>query len=312
MARVANAIAHGDLSQDVEPKSELDVLGTAFRRMSGNLRVLVAELQQALSHARMLLSEKEGYAATVREQVVKLSRLLDENATLHERLRRAALRTATLNEEALRRIGADLHDGPCQALAFALLRLDLDGDTESGQPVRGVIADALAELRSIATGLRPPELVDLTLRQVVERGVRDHERRSGTSVQLDVAGLATDAGMPVKVALYRALQEALSNATRHAAGAEVSVRAWVAEDWLWLNVADRGPGFAASSRESGSRLGLASMRERAELLGGQFEVASAPGHGTRVQLCWPLLPQCSDDAYLDEVQQHAARAVEAA
>jgi signal transduction histidine kinase len=261
MAQVANAIARGDLSHDVEPKSDLDVLGTAFRHMAANLRQLVTDLQRA-----------------------------------DEWKRRAAVRTATLNEQTLRRIGADLHDGPCQSLAFALIGMDSEtATTHTTATIRSAVTDALAELRTIAAGLRPPELLGLSLRQVVERGVRTHERRSGARVRVDLDGLtATDAEMSVKVALFRALQEALSNAARHARGAEVTVRAWLADDWLWLTIADRGPGFPESGAAT-ERLGLASMRERAELLGGQFRLASAPGCGTQVQLCWPLSPQIAAD-----------------
>ena len=291
MARVANAIAQGDLTQNVEPKSEADLLGNAFRRMSDNLRQLVSELQCALEQTRTLLVEKDGYAATVRNQVLRLSRLLTENATLHDRLRRAAVRTATLNEQGLRRIGADLHDGPCQSLAFALLRLDAAAvGKDTSEAVRTAVTDALSELRSIAAGLRLPELASLPLTAVVERAIRDHERRSQTPVLVQIRDLPIDAAVSIKVALFRALQEALSNATRHGRGEEVTVRAWLAEDWLWLSVADRGPGFVATAGESKGQLGLASMRERAELLGGQFQVSSAPGSGTVVQLCWPLSP----------------------
>jgi len=68
----------------------------------------------------------------------------------------------------------------------------------------------------------------------------------------------------------------------------VVVRVWAADDWLWLRVADSGPGFATSSIKRRGRLGLVSMRERAELLGGRFTVTSDPGRGTVVELCWPI------------------------
>jgi signal transduction histidine kinase len=288
MARVANAIARGDLSQDVEPKSETDVLGTAFQHMSSNLRLLVGELQDALERSSDLLDQKEEYAATIKLQVTELSRLLEENGQLNDRLRCAAVRAAGLNEQALRRIGGDLHDGPGQALALALMRLEaVDGADVEG--IRSVVQDALAELRSIASGLRLPELRDLSVANVVERAVRDHERRSGAPVRLSLSELPKEAAVSVKIALFRALQEALSNATRHGGGADVSVCAWVADEWLCLTVADRGPGFAAAHVERKGRLGLASMRERAELLGGRFQVESAPGRGTAVHLCWPLV-----------------------
>ena len=289
MAEIANAIARGDLTQEIEPTSDADVLGNAFRQMSGNLRLLVENLRHSLDYTQKLLVDKDGYSATVVKQMLELTRLLDDNHVLQKRLRRAALQTAALNEQALRRIGADLHDGPCQALSLALLHLN---GTSSGfddpDRVRSTVTEALAELRAIAAGLRLPQMDEIRLPQLVERAVRDHERRSGAEVILQLGDLATDATLDVKIALFRALQESLSNATRHGGGAEVTVRVWAADEWLWLRVADSGPGFATNGVKANGRLGLGSMRERAELLGGRFNVISNPGRGTVVELCWPI------------------------
>jgi signal transduction histidine kinase len=95
--------------------------------------------------------------------------------------------------------------------------------------------------------------------------------------------------LPVKIAAFRALQEALSNATRHGKGAQVTVKACVRREQLCLAVTDRGPGFVASAAADKGGLGLASMRERAELLGGRFRVQSSP-RGTSVHLRWPIPP----------------------
>ena len=100
----------------------------------------------------------------LRQQVGELSSLLAQNAALHQRVSAAAARTTTLNERSLRRIGADLHDGPAQMLSLALLRLDAgSGAAEGGSPadravVDGALQDALREMRAIASGLRLPEL----------------------------------------------------------------------------------------------------------------------------------------------------------
>jgi signal transduction histidine kinase len=289
MARVAHAIARGDLSQDVEPKSEQDVLGTAFRQMSANLRLLVGQKEAARIRAEELAAAKEEDARTIQKHAAELARLLEVNGQLHERLRRSAGRTTALNEQALRRLGADLHDGPAQALAFALLRLEGVAD-ERGElvRVRSAIQDALNEIRAVSAGLRLPELTDLPITEVLTQAVRDHERRSGTGVALEARDLPIDVPLPIKIAAFRALQEALSNATRHGGGAEVSVKACVCREQLCLTVSDRGPGFALVQAEHKGRLGLASMRERAELLGGRFRVQSS-SRGTAVHLRWPLV-----------------------
>jgi signal transduction histidine kinase len=233
----------------------------------------------------------------LRKQVAELSQLLEQNAQLHERMLQAAGRTTALNEQALRRISADLHDGPGQELALALLRLDAlearfeaAGVGEVGEDfeiVRGAVRDALAEIRAVSAGLRLPELEPLSLAAVAERAVRDHKRRGGAPTELHLENLPLEAPLPIKIALFRSLQEALSNATRHGRGAAVS--AWVStEDGrLCLTVSDRGPGFIPEEVPTNGHLGLAGMRERAELLGGSFDVDSAPGRGTIIRVTWP-------------------------
>jgi signal transduction histidine kinase len=233
----------------------------------------------------------------LREKVLELSQLLAQNQRLHERVRQAANRTTALNEQSLRRIGADLHDGPAQALALALLRLDTVAPSE-GEPsrqsealavVQKAVKEAMGEVRAIATGLRLPELQPLSLTEVAERAVQAHERRSGTPVELHLDGLPEQAPLAVKIALLRSLQETLSNATRHGGGIDVRAHVRVEADRLYLTVSDAGPGFDWTVVDAEGRLGLAGVRERAELLGGDFHIDTAPARGAVVQMYWPLV-----------------------
>jgi signal transduction histidine kinase len=106
---------------------------------------------------------------------------------------------------------------------------------------------------------------------------------------VEIGGVPAEAPLATKIAVYRILAEALSNATRHGGGADVRVRAQVTDDgMLALDVGDAGPGFDPSQEPDGARLGLAGMRERAELLGGSFAIESAPGGGTQVRVVLPL------------------------
>ncbi|HVC32530.1 MAG TPA: ATP-binding protein, partial [Chloroflexota bacterium] len=89
------------------------------------------------------------------------------------------------------------------------------------------------------------------------------------------------------IALYRSLQEALSNATRHAGDTDVAVQVSGLGIFLYLSVSDRGPGFDVAAVPVVGHLGLAGMREQAELLGGRFTVESLAGQGTTVRICWP-------------------------
>jgi signal transduction histidine kinase len=221
----------------------------------------------------------------LRGRVAELSRLLDQNARLHGRLRRSAERTTALNEGGLRRIGSDLHDGPAQTMSLALLRLD---ELNGASAVSEAIGSALDDLRSIAAGLRSPAFDDLSLADVASRAIREHERRTGKSVALAVAGPPSTIPVVSKIAIYRVLQEALSNAARHAGGADVEVEVTATSSEIRLEVRDRGPGFDPDVIRPDA-LGVAGMRERAELLGGSFEIGRrTDGPGTVVRLSLPI------------------------
>lgn len=233
--------------------------------------------------------------AALRAQVVQLTDLLAQNEALHERVRRAAARTTALNERVLRRISADLHDGPVQDMGLALLRLDHVAAHAAGtEPpgsaitadldvIQGSLQRALGEIRALSAGLGVPHLNDLTLPQALARAVRVHETRTGTTVMLELDGTPAHASLPVKITLYRLVQEALTNAYRHAGGAGQVVALCYDSDRLHIEVSDTGPGFIDGGEDEWDKhLGLVGMRERVESLGGNFSVTSAPGEGTRV------------------------------
>ena len=217
------------------------------------------------------------------QQVTELTVLLDQNAELSDRVLSAAERSTTLNERSMRRVSSDLHDGPGQMLSLALLRLDgLQKRSERGDPpdadelaeVERILQEAMTDMRSVAAGLRVPELAPMDVETVASRAVQDHERRSGAAVTLRTRELPADVPLPVKIALFRALQESLSNATRHGGGKALSVdlagRTGVRAGrlpGLELVVRDDGAGFDPESLERSEGLGLAGIREQAEIPG---------------------------------------------
>ncbi len=264
----------------------------------------------ALAYLALVRVVRQGSDTIVRQQgelrlrVAELSTLLDQNARLGARIRQAAARTTALTEMERRRIGADLHDGPSQTLAFALLRLDaIEAQLRSpGQAtdanlstVQGALTDALAEMRAIAADLRTPELEEASPAQIVRRAAADHEHRAGAPVAVDVDGIPAEAPLATKIALYRILSEALSNASRHGGNHDLAVRATTGGDGaLALEVRDPGPGFDTTRPPAAGHLGLAGMRERAEMLGGTFAIDSGPERGTVVRVQLPLEPQSGD------------------
>ena len=259
---------------------------------------------------------RQGHTTIVRQQreledkVTTLNQLLEQNEELSERVRRAASRTAALNERFLRRISAELHDGPAQDLSFSLLHLDnvaasLEQDLDANKrshyqdnlaTVQTSLTRATQEIRHIASGLRLPELGSLSLADTLERVIRDHERRTGSQVETRLDELPKQVPLPLKVTLFRLLQEALSNAYRHGEGKaqKVNVRLITnSPSKLLVEISDEGPGFTPKEVSQEGHLGLLGMRERIESLGGTFRVESNLGQGAKVIATLPL----SEDFY---------------
>jgi signal transduction histidine kinase len=276
--------------------------------------VAAATILAYLALARVVRQGSETIArqqGELRRQVDELSTLLDQNARLSARIRQAAARTTAITELERRRIGSDLHDGPTQTLAFAMLRLDaLDipapaGDTADPADsdlaaVRGALDDAMRDIRTIAAGLRTPELEEAAPADIARRAVAEHERRAGIPAALTLGAVPARAPLATKIALYRILSEALSNAARHGAGQGVEVRVTTTGPdggELLVEVADKGPGFDTGRNPGQGRLGLAGMRERAELLGGRLELVSASGAGTTVRAFLPLASAADDGSW---------------
>ncbi|MBI5934433.1 MAG: sensor histidine kinase [Chloroflexi bacterium] len=239
----------------------------------------------------------------LREKVAQLSELLTQNGVLHNRVTLAASRATALNEQLLARISADLHDGPGQDLGFALLRIEELAETcaacnavvnrnpamnDDFNAIQSALRSAMAEMRVILSGLRLPEIKSFTLRETVERAVRDFEQKTGSAVQLTVQNSSKNAPFSVKIAIYRLLQESLANGFKHAPGASQQVIIVGTQTELLAEINDNGSGFDPNAPPAEGRLGLVGMRERVEILGGTFEIKSTPNRGTLIRAQLPL------------------------
>ena len=227
------------------------------------------------------------------EKVVQLTDLLAKNRELSERVQRASASVAQLNEGYLKRIGSELHDGPAQDLGLSILKLDaLAGRLEKTATDTDMVTqfneigislqNALKEMRSIAAGSSLPQLTELDLAETVQHAVRAHERRTGTRVELSFQPPPNEVALPLRITVYRLIQEALNNAYRHAGGAGQRVRVSSETAQLVVMISDSGAGFDPRQTISSGRLGLSGMRERVESLGGYFQIDSRPEQGTTI------------------------------
>lgn len=202
-------------------------------------------------------------------------------------------------EEARRRIARELHDDHCQRLAALGFELEAvrrqlaeDDPRRSGLDVLGAGLAGLGEdLHRLSHDLHPAILERRGLSEALRDACGEIERRHGLPVRLSLYAPTSEEGkLPKDIALglYRIAQEALSNIIRHAAAREVHVTLRISSRQARLCVADDGAGFDPDEAHQAGGLGLASIEERAGLLGGKLRIASAPGAGTEIEVAVPL------------------------
>ena len=207
----------------------------------------------------------------------------------------------TAHEEERARIARELHDSVAQSLlkiiyaaGFALdfLREDPRLAVDEVEEVQQRAKDCLRELREIMANLRPTSLDILGLRETITRYAEQFEEEYAISTSVDLNGL--EAIPPsVELAIFRILQEELTNVRKHSNAESVRIRTETSQGDLLLTVEDDGIGFdqemLAAELESGEHLGLMAIRERAELLGGQLVINSMPGMGTAITVRIPMI-----------------------
>ena len=196
-----------------------------------------------------------------------------------------------------RRLAADLQDGLGQNLTTVLLRLKVIEDTaqvpavlENAAALREIVADSLAEIRRMVRNARPPVLDDLGLAAALERQLEEVAAATGITGGVTWHGAAARLPESVETVVYRVVQEAVTNAARHAAAGRIDVSIDCQRDFVVATVEDDGRGFDVrlALRPERHPFGLLSMRERAASLGGSIDVASGSGGGTRVRMTLPL------------------------
>jgi signal transduction histidine kinase len=216
----------------------------------------------------------------------------------HDLMEAYAARVVLGQEEERRHLAQELHDGPVQTLIHLCRQIDeVESDTGSVQSgalalsdLRAIVEDTVAELRSIARGLRPSVLDDLGLVSSINQILSEAGGRQQFETSFGVTGPERRLEPNVELALFRIAQEALSNVERHAAAHRVAIGLNFEDRGLRLLVKDDGIGFDAENNadgESNGSQGLPGMTERAHLIGSRLTIHSEMGTGTTVDVWVP-------------------------
>jgi signal transduction histidine kinase len=246
----------------------------------------------------LYVSNRSTRAFTDRDEAI-LIRLADhaaiaiQNATLFSRVQGLSGRLMDVQEAERRHLARELHDEIGQLLTGLRLTLEVP---EPPSPAMGdrlaqaqtLVAELLDRIRALSLDLRPSILDDLGLLPALLGHIERYTSQTKMRVHLEHSGLDRRFAAETETAVYRIVQEALTNVARHGRVEEVTVRLWATDDVLGVQVEDHGAGFDPSAVGVGRSGGLAGLRERAALLNGHLTVETRPGRGVRLTAEVPL------------------------
>lgn len=275
-------------------QAHLNILAdvTGHKLLEEELRAAHAEVESRVRQRTAELSEAN----------VRLTAEAEERRQAQERILSLTQQLIHAQENERQRIARDLHDKVAQDLSSIVLNMEtlFDGCAwvdevlrQRGEAVTEVVRGAIAAVREIAYGLRPPALDQLGLLRALENHCAETARRTGLEVRFQAVGMDdVSLNFDAEINVYRMVQEALNNTARHAGASRVAVRMVRSHPELLVRIEDNGQGFDVARRMAEAlaenRMGLRSMEERARLISGVMEIQSRAGAGTRIVFKIPL------------------------
>ena len=258
-----------------ERNDEIGELASAFDQMTLNLRSFYEELE-----------------TRVEQRTADLE-------VAQQKLRALARQLVNVQESERRHLARELHDEIGQELTglnFLLgarnIRSD-GGSQPDAERAREIVGDLISRVRNLSLDLRPSMLDDLGISAALTWLVERYSSEGGVRVDLEYEGPESRLSQEVETTVYRMVQEGLTNVVRHSSATEAAVAVSSQDHTLRILVEDQGVGFDLSSTHAGTSVGIASIRERVESLGGRFSLESTPGKGTRLVADLPIDPEAA-------------------
>jgi two-component system sensor histidine kinase DegS len=195
------------------------------------------------------------------------------------------------------RLSRQMHDGPAQAMSNFILQTEiamrlLDADPKKAKDelasLKGSALGTFQKLRGFIFELRPMMLDDLGLTPTIRKYVDAFKEQTGIEIGVSVTGTERRLEPYLEVMIFRAIQELLGNAGRHSQAASIKLQVDMGTDAIRVSVDDNGRGFDSEAVRGSASLGLKLIRERAEMLGGTFDVDTAVGKGARIVFTVPV------------------------
>ena len=269
-------------AREIQLRKRRDELERSLRQMQAT----VERAQNLMTQVSMAISLLQGGIA---------DSLQTQN---NEQKIEMGLRVIKAQEEERRRVAREIHDGPAQTLANIVLRLEIAEKLLEFDPTRvkaelndlkNLVRSNLQDIRRIIFDLRPMALDDLGIVPAIAKYLANYQENYGIKCEFVIEGREKRLLPTLEVALFRLVQEGMTNVAKHAHSSKVDISLIYQEDWTTARIQDYGKGFEVSFALTtpGEHFGLIGMRERVEMFSGHFSIQSTLGKGTTIELSIP-------------------------
>ncbi|WP_206810876.1 sensor histidine kinase [Paradesulfitobacterium ferrireducens] len=273
-------------AKEVQQRSRRDEIERALRQMQATIE----RAENLMSKVSVAINLLQGSIADIYH-----GRGTDQR-------QETGLRVIKAQEDERRRVAREMHDGPAQTLANIVLRLeiaekllDLDPSRVKGElkDLKNLVRSNLQDIRRIIFDLRPMALDDLGVIPALKKYLDNFQETYHIQCELRVEGRERRLLPIMEVALFRLIQEGMTNVAKHSASDRVKVCVEFQDEWTSASVQDFGKGFEVDKilEDATEHFGLVGMRERVEMFNGHFTVQSSQGKGTTVEFSIPFVQE---------------------
>jgi len=293
-AQIASQVRQIEINLESYPRQDIKKAYTAAQDSQMRLFIMRSQMERLQSKEEALQAQAEQLRRflEVAEEVEEPSPIPSDESTI--------VQVIEAQENERRRLARQMHDGPAQSLTNLILQAEIcerlfDLDPQQArvelENLKQAVNAAFQNTRRFIFGLRPMMLDDLGLVPTLKRHIQDFQEKSGLSTDLHIMGEERRLAPHLEVTIFRVIQELLNNVDQHAHAAHVDVTLDLEGEMVAVTVEDDGRGFdvkeiLAAARER-KGMGLITIQERTEMLGGKVEIESSLGRGTKVRLELP-------------------------
>jgi len=302
-AQLTNKVRTMEANIDTVPRPDIKEIYTAAQEAQMRLFMMRGQVEQLQSRQENLkrFADSLGRVLSVSDTLLAgIGGSEGGGVTTHIDIDAGIIKIIDAQESERQHLSNQLHDGPAQSLTNLILQAEIcerlfDSDPSRARneltELKHAVNNTFQKVRSFIFDLRPMMLDDLGLNPTLKKSVEDFEQKTGIACNLAISGKDHRLPPHAEVTIFRIFQQSLNNVRDHAQASHIQLTMDVGNEKVTASIEDDGVGFEVSEAMAASQqrktIGLSTMQERIEMLGGELRIDSAPNKGTRIDFWLP-------------------------